>query len=260
MNNNLAINAEKVSVDFKIYENSRSLRKTLLNSVVGGLIKRVSKNLVLKALDSISFEIKKGEKVGLIGPNGSGKSTLLKVIAGVYKPCSGKISVSGEIGSLLDLTSGIEAEADCITNVRLLCLARNISMKDIYKIEEEIIKFSELGEHAHMQFKNLSAGMSMRLLFAVATTIIPDILLIDEMIGAGDQNFKEKAAQRIKDVLKKSRTLVIASHDLGIIKKNCSRVLLIYKGNLLFDGPTMEGISLIRNKKGLFNLNDSYNL
>jgi ABC-type branched-subunit amino acid transport system ATPase component len=260
MNNNLAINAERVNVDFKIYENIRSFRKTVLNSIVGGFIKKESKNVFLKALDNISFQIKKGERIGLIGPNGSGKSTLLKVIAGVYKPCSGKINVNGEIGSLIDLSSGIEPEADCITNIRLLCLARNISMKNIYKIEEEIIKFSELGEHTYMQFKNLSAGMSMRLIFAVATTIIPDILLLDEMIGAGDQNFKEKAAKRIKDVLKKSRTLVIASHDLGIIKKNCSRVLLIYKGNLLFDGPTTKGISLIKNKKGLFNLNDFHNL
>jgi lipopolysaccharide transport system ATP-binding protein len=260
MDNNLAINSESVSVEFKIYENIRSLRKIVLNSIIGGSIKSDLRNVFLKALDNISFKIHEGERVGLIGPNGSGKSTLLKVIAGIYNPTSGKISVKGDIGSLMDLSSGIEQEADCLTNLRLLCLARNMSMKDIYKIEKDIIEFSELGEHVHMQFKNLSTGMSMRLLFAVATTIIPDVLLLDEMIGAGDQNFKEKAALRIKEVLKKSKTMIIASHDLGIIKKNCSRVLLIYKGHLLFDGDVQKGIQLIKAKKGLINLEDFHNL
>ena len=179
MKNNLAVNSENVSVEFKIYENIRSFRKTVLSSVIGGLIKKDSKNVFLKALDNISFKIEEGEKVGLIGPNGSGKSTLLKVIGGIYNPTAGKISVKGNIGSLIDLAAGIEQEADCLTNLRLLCLARNISMKDIYKIEKEIIEFSELGEHVHMQFKNLSTGMSMRLLFAVATTMVPDVLLLD---------------------------------------------------------------------------------
>lgn len=260
MKKNFAVNSENVCVEFKIYENIRSFRKTVLSSVIGGLIKKDSKNIFLKALENISFKIEEGERVGLIGPNGSGKSTLLKVIAGIYNPTAGKIIVKGDIGSLIDLSAGIEQEADCLTNLRLLCLARNISMKEIYKIEKEIIEFSELGEHVHMQFKNLSTGMSMRLLFAVATTVVPDILLLDEMIGAGDQNFKEKAAIRIKEVLKKSKTLIIASHDLGIIKKNCSRILLIYKGNILFDGDVQKGIQLIKAKKGLFNTEDFHNL
>jgi ABC-type polysaccharide/polyol phosphate transport system ATPase subunit len=121
-------------------------------------------------------------------------------------------------------------------------------MKKIVEIEDQIIEFSELREHMGMQFKNLSTGMSMRLLFAVATTIIPDILIMDEIIGAGDEHFKNKAKSKIKEIITSNRTLVIASHDLSILERICSRLIILNKGNIVYDGNVALGIKKIKNE------------
>jgi lipopolysaccharide transport system ATP-binding protein len=240
--------AKNISINFKIYENLRSFKRQALKSLVGGAyLVDDEKNLTLRALNNISFEITKGEKVGLIGPNGSGKSTLLKCISGIYPPTTGEIKIIGEVGSLIDISAGIEPEADCLTNLRLLALARGLKMKQILEIEDQIIEFSELREHMGMQFKNLSTGMAMRLLFAVATTIIPDILIMDEIIGAGDEYFKNKAKNKITEIISSNRTLIIASHDLSILERICSRLMILNKGNIVYDGNVALGIKKIRN-------------
>lgn len=244
------ISAKNICIDFKIYENQRSFKRQTFAKLIGGNIFKNENNdeVVLRAINNISFEIHRGEKVGLIGPNGSGKSTLLKCISGIYEPVAGEISINGEVGSLIDISAGIEPDADCLTNLRLLALARGLKWCEIAAIEKKIIEFSELENYMGMQYKNLSTGMSMRLLFAVATTIIPDILVMDEIIGAGDEDFKNKAKKKIEEIISSNKTLVIASHDLSILSRVCSRLIILNRGTIVFSGDVAEGIEKIRSK------------
>jgi lipopolysaccharide transport system ATP-binding protein len=245
----IVINAKNLCIDYKMYEASRSLRKIALKSFLGGTFIDNRNEVVLRAINQISFVIKKGEKVGLVGSNGSGKSTLLKVIAGIFAPVFGTIDITGEVGSLIDISAGIESEADCLTNIRLLGLVRGLTLSQIKKIENEIIEFSDLNANLHLPFKNLSTGMSMRLLFSVATTIVPDILVLDELIGAGDEEFKEKASKRLNDIVSSNRTLVLASHDLDLLKRTCNRLMILSKGSLVYDGSVGDGLSFVKNQK-----------
>lgn len=250
----LAITLKDFCIDFKMYDTSRSLRKTAINKIIGGNLLKTEKNeTVLRAVNNLNLEIKKGEKVGIAGPNGAGKSTLLKAVAGIYEPTSGSININGEVGSLIDISAGVEPDADCITNLRLLAVARGLSLKEALKIEKEIMEFSELEEYSNLQFNKLSTGMSMRLLFSVATTIIPEILVLDEIIGAGDESFKNKATKRINDLVLSNRTLVMSSHDLNFLKKTCTRIIIMKRGEILFDGETNIGIEKIK----LQNFNDN---
>jgi lipopolysaccharide transport system ATP-binding protein len=242
------IQINNLCVDFKLYESSRSLRKVALRSLIGGSYKNIGSNITLRALSNISLSINKGEQVGLVGSNGSGKSTLLKVLSGIYTPVSGSISLTGKVGSLIDISAGIEPEASCLINIRLLGLVRGLSLKEIKKLENSIIEFSDLGEHINLPFKNLSTGMSMRLLFSVATTIVPDILILDEIIGTGDENFKKKASKRLNEIVSGNNTLVLASHDLDLLKRTCNRILILNKGNLIYDGNVNNGIDFVKSK------------
>lgn len=243
----LAISLKDFCIDFKMYDASRSLRKTAITKIIGGNLLKTKKNeTVLRAINNLNLEIKKGEKVGIVGPNGAGKSTLLKAVAGIYEPTSGSININGEVGSLIDISAGVEPDADCITNLRLLAIARGLSLKETLKIEKEIMEFSELEEYSNLQFNKLSTGMSMRLLFSVATTIIPEILVLDEIIGAGDESFKNKATKRINDLVSSNRTLVMSSHDLNFLKKTCNRVIIMKRGKIFFDGETDIGIEKIK--------------
>lgn len=246
-----AITLENFCVDFKMYDSTRSLRKTALDKIIiGGNILNSNKNeTILRAVNNVSLKIEKGEKVGLVGHNGAGKSTLLKAIAGIYEPTSGKIKINGDVGSLIDISAGVEPDADCITNLRLLAIARGLTLKETYKVEKNIIEFSELDNFMNLQFNKLSTGMSMRLLFSVATTIIPEILVLDEIIGAGDEKFKTKATQRINDIVSSNRTLVMSSHDLNFLSKTCTRIIILKKGEVYFDGDVNEAINIVKYEK-----------
>ncbi|MCL2202465.1 MAG: ABC transporter ATP-binding protein [Defluviitaleaceae bacterium] len=192
------------------------------------------------ALKNISFEVQKGEVLGILGLNGSGKSTLLKIIAGVFKPTQGSVYVQGEIAPLLELGAGFDPEFSAKENVYFngAMFGRSpLHMKAIY---DEIIDFAELWEFEDVPIKNFSSGMSARLGFAVATCINPEVLILDEVLGVGDFLFKEKCEKRIAEMLSCGATVLLVSHAVDTIKSMCSRAILLKKGEMVHSGDVDE--------------------
>lgn len=192
------------------------------------------------ALTDISFEVHKGEVLGILGLNGSGKSTLLKLIAGVFKPTKGSVIVRGEIAPLLELGTGFDPEFSAKDNVYMNGAMFGHSpsyMEDIY---EEIMDFAELWEFEDVPMKNFSSGMMARLGFAVATNVNPDVLILDEILGVGDYLFAEKCEKRIADMLSKGATVLMVSHNVGAINDMCNRALLLEKGKMVCVGTVDE--------------------
>jgi ABC-type polysaccharide/polyol phosphate transport system ATPase subunit len=196
-----------------------------------------------EAVNRVSFKISRGSTTGIIGRNGSGKSTLLKVIAGVYEPTRGQIRVSGSIAPLIELGAGFHHELTGRENILINALLLGLTKRQVQEREQRIIEFAEIGEFIDSPVKQYSSGMYMRLAFAVATEVDPDILLIDEILAVGDASFKEKCYERLRSFHDRGKTIVIVSHDAGMIKSFCDRVLLINKGQLIADGPPDEVIS-----------------
>jgi ABC-type polysaccharide/polyol phosphate transport system ATPase subunit len=203
---------------------------------------------VCKALHNVSFNIKSGEKVGLIGVNGAGKSTLLRVLAGIYAPTQGLYEAKGKVSTLFAATIGMNPHASGRENVFLSARTLGMSRAQIADVEEEIIEFAQLGEFIDLPFRLYSAGMKMRLGFAIATAVEPEILLIDEVFGAGDAAFRKSAEQRIARVMQRAGILVMATHSEPVIRKFCERVIWLHQGELYFDGKTEEGLGLFRKK------------
>jgi ABC-type polysaccharide/polyol phosphate transport system ATPase subunit len=191
------------------------------------------------ALDRISFEIKKGEVVGIIGPNGSGKSTILKLIAGVMSPTSGKITVHGKVSPLIELGAGMHPELTGRENIYLNGAILGLSRQQINKNIESIIDFSEIRDFIHQPVKHYSSGMYMRLAFSIAVHVNPEILLIDEILAVGDQKFQKKCF-RYMDKLKKSKdvTIIFVSHSLGQVESFCTRAIYINNHQIVYDGDT----------------------
>ena len=180
---------DRVCVDFPIYDSDRSLRKLLFRAGVGGVVRNDEtrrNRLTIRALDNLSFELHEGDRLGLIGHNGAGKSTLLRVMSGSYRPSSGTISISGEVASLLTLGVGFDVEDTGLENIYTSCLFYGMSPAQITEKTAEIADFTELGEYLRMPVRTYSSGMQVRLSFAIATAIDPDILLLDEVLGAGE--------------------------------------------------------------------------
>lgn len=220
-----------------------NMSKEKIDSMKEYVIKLVKKELMYTqfvALENISFNIKKGEVVGLVGLNGSGKSTLLKIIAGVMKPTKGSVSVKGSIAPLIEVGAGFNPNLSGRENIFLNGMLLGYSKKYLQEHTEEIIDFAELGEFIDVPLKNYSSGMRSRLGFAIATTVRPQILIVDEVLAVGDFKFKEKCQKRIKDMMANDTTVLFVSHSISQVKDLCSRCIWLEKGHMVMDGPCEE--------------------
>ncbi len=198
------------------------------------------------ALNGVSLEIRRGETVGIIGTNGSGKSTILKIITGVLSPTSGEVHVEGRISALLELGAGFNMEYNGIENVYLNGTMMGFSEKEIDKKLPEILEFADIGDYVYQPVKTYSSGMFVRLAFAVAINIEPEILIVDEALSVGDVFFQAKCYHKFEEFKKMGKTIVFVSHDLGSISKYCDRVFLLNKGNLLGEGSPKEMIDAFK--------------
>lgn len=240
--------------DVELYYSSVAFKERSLKSLLGSALnpKRNTTEIQdVHALKKVSLEIRPGERVGLLGHNGAGKSTFLKMLAGLYPISSGKRQVVGTVRSLFDLSLGFEPDASGRENILYRGLLLGLSPKFMRSVENEVVEFAGLGEFIDYPIKTYSAGMQVRLAFAISTAVGGDILLLDEVIGAGDANFMAKAKQRILKLIEQSEILVLASHDFSALTSICERGLVFHHGEIVFDGDIHQGISEYKRINGL---------
>jgi lipopolysaccharide transport system ATP-binding protein len=226
-----------VCVDFPIYNaNGRSLKKRLIQVATGGQLGADQQGrVVVRALEGLSFKLRDGDRVGLLGHNGAGKSTLLRLLSGVYEPTSGSARIEGEIGSLIDISLGIDPEATGRENIYLRGGLLGMTRSEIAAQIDDIIEFSELGDFVDMPLRTYSTGMHLRLAFAVSTVVRPEILLMDEWLSVGDEGFKHKAEARVTELVQSTNILVIASHSRELVLHICNRVIWLEHGKIRMD-------------------------
>lgn len=243
-----SIELEGVGVSFPIYGGSaRSLKNRLVSGATGGRIgsDRRARTCV-EALGGITLSVRHGERVALVGHNGAGKTTLLRVLAGIYPPLAGRIRIEGRIAPIFDIGLGMDPDATGYDNIRIRGLYLGLSRRDIEARIGEIAAFTELGSFLDMPMRTYSAGMQTRLAFAVSTSVDPEILLLDEGIGAGDASFMERANARLRSFVERSGILVLASHDDGLIARLCRRAVRLEHGRIVDDGPLDEVMDRFR--------------
>ncbi|WP_341913737.1 ABC transporter ATP-binding protein [Ferrovibrio terrae] len=222
---------------------ARSLRNFALSIGSGGKLKHEARSYaVVEAISDLSLTVSDGDRVALIGRNGAGKSTLLRLLAGLYHPTSGSVTRDGKVSTLFDVSLGMDSDATGFENIYLGCYSRGLSKPQIDGLIDSICDFAELGEYIWLPMRIYSAGMSARLAFAIATALAPEILLIDEVFGAGDAGFVKKAQQRMQDLLSQSRVVVFASHSDELVRSICNKGLVLDRGEKQFFGPVEEAL------------------
>ena len=192
------------------------------------------------ALRNLNIEIHEGERVGIIGHNGAGKSTLLRALAGVYPIKSGEITVRGEIRSMFDLTLGFDMDSTGRENIMNRGLMLGSTPAEVRAKEQDIIEFAELGEFIDYPIRAYSSGMLVRLAFSISTSVKGEVLLVDEVLSAGDANFQKKARQRMMNVMDSAKILVLVLHDMSTIQEVCNRVIWLEKGQVVADGKPID--------------------
>ena len=200
------------------------------------------------ALKDVSVSLKAGDRLGIVGSNGSGKSTLLQVMAGIMPPSAGEVTHEGEISALFNVGIGMKMEASGITNIILSGLIHGLTRKEAKDRVPEIAEFSGLGDYLHMPIRTYSRGMVMRLAFATATSFEPEILLLDEWIGAGDDDFRDKAQERMNSLVGGAGIVVIASHRLPLLKEICTQFLWLQSGQVVEYGNDVEIVNRFRDR------------
>lgn len=233
---NLAIEIKRASLHYPMGSYARGSLKSALLSLVGHR-DNAPKPTFVDALRDLDLSISFGERVGLIGHNGSGKSTLLRALAGIYPLAKGDITVVGRIGTLLDISLGFETEATGRENIYYRGMTMGFSRKQMRKAEAEIVRFADLGEFIDLPMRTYSAGMCVRLGFAISTHFQPDILLVDEVFGAGDAAFARQALDRMLRMVANAGIFVIATHDLALVQNVCQRAIWMHGGKVERDGP-----------------------
>jgi lipopolysaccharide transport system ATP-binding protein len=236
------IDFQDVCVDFPIYNSSgRSLKKRLIRVATGGQLSEDAIGVVIiRALDHLSFKINDGERVALLGHNGAGKSTMLRVMSSVYTPTYGSAHIQGKLGSLIDISLGIDHEVSGIENIYIRGRLLGLSANEIKEKMPEIVEFSELGDFIEMPVRTYSTGMHMRLAFSISTALRPEILLMDEWLSVGDEGFKLKAEARMKEVIQASRILVVATHSRELAMRTCNRAIWLEHGKVKLDGTSKD--------------------
>lgn len=236
LSKNTLVKAQNISMTFRKPDIKYD---TLKERVVAFFRKKKNKTNKLSVLNDINFEIKKGESLGVIGHNGAGKSTLLKIVAGIYKPTQGKISTNGKI-MLLNIGAGFDMEADAEENIYLNGAILGFTRKQMKEKFDAIIEFSELREFMSMPLKNYSSGMISRLGFAIAINIEPDLLLVDEVLSVGDENFRKKCMAKIDEFKAKGVSFMFVSHSIQQVKAICQKTLWIENSKVMDYGNTDE--------------------
>lgn len=235
------LSVSDVSISFPLYHaESRSLKKTVFAAASGRLGQDSKHRLTVEALRNVSFELHSGDRVGFIGSNGAGKTTLLRALAGIYEPVTGRIEIDGAITALLDANQGLNIELTGYENVRLRALFSGYAEEQIKQLQADVASFAELDQFLDLPVRTYSSGMIIRLGFALATAIKPQILLMDEWIMAGDASFMDKAKQRLEAVVQGADILVLSSHSADVILRWCNRVIWMDKGRVRADGPPAE--------------------
>jgi ABC-type polysaccharide/polyol phosphate transport system ATPase subunit len=253
MSTETAIRLNNISKDFRIYhEKSNLFTDRFLNS-----LKRKNKYETLHILKNISFEIKRGQMVGIIGKNGAGKTTLLKIIAGILKPTTGSISLNGKSTPFLELGVGFNQDLTAIDNIILYGLILGFSKKEIISKVSDVLKYAELEKFGDIPIKNFSKGMHARLAFSTAILVDPDILLIDEILSVGDYSFQQKSYNTFLELKNKKKTIVFVSHSLDAVRKLCDEVILLYEGKIEAKG---EPNQVIRKYLELYYQNNANNI
>ncbi|MFC3799811.1 ABC transporter ATP-binding protein [Cohnella sp. GCM10012308] len=231
------IRMSQINLKYQIH-NDRSLKDLVI-----GMTKRrepLVQSKVIHALKNIDLDLKDGDRLGIVGHNGAGKSTFLKVIAGIYPPVSGSMKVEGRMASLFELATGFEMEASGWDNIRLRGLMLGETPKQISKKLNEIAEFSELGDHLNIPVKYYSSGMFIRLAFSISTAIEPDILLLDEVIAAGDAKFLAKAQRRMNELVDRVKILVFVTHSMPSVFEFCNKCIWLEKGEIKMLGTPEE--------------------
>lgn len=219
------------------------LQTTLKATLLDFLRPRRVSSRTIRALREVSLEIGAGERVGLIGPNGAGKTTLLKVMAGIYPPQQGQVHVEGRVCPLFEFVTGFEMDAAGWDNIRTRALLLGMSAREIEEKLEEIGRFSELGEFLDVPVRCYSAGMMLRLAFATSTAVEPEILLLDEVMAAGDASFIQLARARMDQMMERARIVVFATHAMDLLPKICERTIWLDHGRIVLDGQTADVVS-----------------
>jgi lipopolysaccharide transport system ATP-binding protein len=233
--------AESLAIDFPLYHmGARSLKKRILSKAPLRLREDASHRVVVSALRDLSFRIGRGERVALIGHNGAGKTTLLRTLAGVYEPVAGRLEVAGLIGSLIDPSAGMDQESTGRENIILRGLFRGLSEAESTAMADEVGAFSGLGEFLDVPVRTYSAGMQVRLSFAMATVMEPEVLLMDEWFLAGDAAFMAKAREKLTRLVTDAEILVLATHDMEVVREWCTRAIRLDAGRIVADGPVAE--------------------
>ena len=233
-----------VSVRFNLSEQKiDNLKEYLIKT-----LKREMRYKEFWALQNVSFQVQKGERVAILGLNGAGKSTLLKVVAGVLKATKGSVKKKGVIVPLLELGAGFDKQYTGAENIYLYGAMLGYSKSFLKKRFNEIVEFSELGDFIHVPLKNYSSGMKARLGFSIATLVEPDILILDEVLAVGDAKFRKKSEKRVKDMFDKGVTVLFVSHNLAQVRSLCTRGILLEKGKLIADGPIEEVAAIYEEK------------
>ena len=234
---NIAIELRNVSLSFKIGNDKID---NLKEYIIRTLNRTKEKKTIFKATDNVSFKIYKGEKVGILGFNGAGKSTLLKIISGVYTPDEGEVIINGNIAPLLSLGAGFDKNYSGRENIFLNGAILGYDEQFLRSKYDEILEFSELGEFINLPVKNYSSGMLSKLGFSIATIVDPDILILDEVLGVGDINFRKKSKEKLQSLMESNTTVLLVSHSIKEIRNICDKAIWIEKGRVVDIGEVND--------------------
>ena len=231
------IEVEHLAMEFKV---SKDKIDTLKEYVIRTIKRNKNEGRKVRILDDVSFKIYEGERVGILGFNGAGKSTLLRIISGIYEPTEGTIKINGKIAPLLELSAGFDKNYTGKNNIFLNGALLSMDEEFIKEKYDEIVEFSELGEHINYPVKNYSKGMRAKLGFSIATLINPEILIIDEILAVGDIKFRKKSSEKIRSMMKEGVTVLLVSHSINQIKNICDRCIWLEDGKVYMEGETKK--------------------